>query len=74
MKQVLHHGHTIVGRAKNIAGLWQPCAYVYWGASGKHKIELEDENGFTNRQEAEDYALRLGTHWVNNRLQTSQRL
>ena len=74
MKQLLHHDHTIIAGAKNIAGLWHPCAYVYWGGSGKHEIELKDENGFTNQKEAEDYALRLATHWINNRLQASQPL
>lgn len=36
-------------------------------------LELHDERRFHNGAEAENHALAMGRHWVNNRLQRMQK-
>jgi hypothetical protein len=72
MKRILHHGYTIKATANSDGGTWRSLACISL-ARGPRIVELQDERRFTTEAEAEDHALRLGKHWVNNRLQRMQK-
>jgi hypothetical protein len=67
MKQISYHGYRVIGTAKNHEGTWRPRARVSCDARGRQEVELQDTNCFVTEGEAEEYALRLGKHWVNKR-------
>jgi hypothetical protein len=69
MKHVLHHGYAITVTANNEEGIWRAHAIITWDGG---KFELHDEVCFTTEMEAEEHAVELGKHWVNNRLQRMQ--
>lgn len=73
MKQILHYGYIVIGTAKDAGGGWRPHAHVVWGEQ-QRKVELKAEDCFTTKSQAEENALRLGKHWVNNHLQSLQPL
>jgi hypothetical protein len=74
MKQIVHHGYTVTATAKKQGRVWRPHARVSW-ERGRRKLELlDDKNCYRTRTEAEQYALILGKHWVNNRVQAMQRV
>jgi hypothetical protein len=70
MRFVLYYGYMLTGIAYNPKpGLWRPLVRV---SGGREQAEhtLEDWIYFSSEREAEEYAIGLGKHWVNNRLQT----
>jgi hypothetical protein len=73
VKQILHHGYTVTGTAKKEGRVWRSHVRISW-ERGRRKIDLNDENCYATRSEAEKYALVLGKHWVNNRIQAMQRV
>jgi hypothetical protein len=73
MKKILHYGYTVIGTARATGGSWRPHAHVVWGEQ-QRKVKLKAEDSFTTKREAEENALRLGKHWVNNYLQSRQPL
>ena len=73
MKKILHYGFTVIGTARAASGSWRPQAHVIWGEQPQ-KVKLKAEDRFTIKSQAEETAVRLGKHWVNNYLQSMQRL
>jgi hypothetical protein len=73
MKKIVHHGYTVIGTARATSGSWQPHAHVV-SREQQRKVKLKAEDYFTTKGEAEENALRLGKHWVNNHLQSLQPL
>jgi hypothetical protein len=71
MKQVIHHGYVITVTTNSEKGVWRAHAIVRWD---KGKFELDGEAGFPTEREAENHALELGKHWVNNQRQRLQGL
>jgi hypothetical protein len=69
MKQVIHHGYVITVTANNEKGVWRAHAIISWDVG---KFDLFDEVCFPTEMEAENHAVGLGKHWVNNRLQRMQ--
>jgi hypothetical protein len=69
MKHVVHHGYAITVIAHNEKGMWRAHAIITWK---ERKFELHDEVSFTTQPKAEEHAVELGKHWVNNRLQRMQ--
>jgi hypothetical protein len=67
MKHVSYLGYVITGTAKNEKSIWQSHVIVTWYAG---KFDLHDESSFTTETEAEEHAIQLGKHWVNDRLQS----
>lgn len=71
MKQTLYRGYTITGTAKNQQGTWQPYVRISWPL-GKRTVDLHEPTSSSTQEEAEEIAVRLGKHWVNNRLLLKQ--
>jgi hypothetical protein len=70
MRFVLYYQYVLTGMAcKAKPGLWRPFVRVS-GAGDQQELTLEDSIYFGSEREAEEYAILLGKHWVNNRLQT----
>jgi hypothetical protein len=69
MRQVSYLGYVITVTA-NEKNTWRSHAIITWYAG---KFELHDEAYFTTEMEAEEHAIELAKHWVNNRLQSMQR-
>ena len=65
MKHVSYLGYVITGTANNEKNNWRSHVIVSWYAG---KFDLHDEASFTTETEAEEHAIQLGKHWVNNRL------
>jgi hypothetical protein len=72
MKRIIHHGYTVKATARSEGGTWWSHACISL-ARGPRIVELQDEERFTTEAEAEDHALAIGKHWVNNRLQRMQK-
>jgi hypothetical protein len=70
MKHVSYLGYVITVTANNEKGMWRSQVIITWYAG---KFDLHDEVWFTTEMEAEEHAIELGKHWVNNRLQSMQR-
>jgi hypothetical protein len=66
MKHVSYNGYVITVTANNEKGTWRSHVIITWYAG---KFDLHDEVCFTTEMEAEEHAVELGKHWVNNRLQ-----
>jgi hypothetical protein len=71
MKHLIHHGYLITIAANNEKGVWRGHAIINWD---KGKFDLHDEVCFPTEMEAEEHAVELVKHWVNNRIQSMQRL
>jgi hypothetical protein len=69
MKHVSYLGYVITVTAKSENGTWRSHVIVTWYAG---KYVLLDEVCFTTDMEAQEHAIELGKHWVNNRIQTLQ--
>ena len=50
---------------------WRSHVTVTWHAG---KFDLDDESCFTTEIAAEEHGVELGKHWVNNHVQSMQRL
>jgi hypothetical protein len=72
MKRIMHHGYTVKATARSEGAMWRSHACISL-ARGPRIVELQDEERFTTEAEAEDHALAVGKHWVNNRLQRMQK-
>jgi hypothetical protein len=70
MKHVSYLGYVITVTANNKQGTWRSHVIITWYAG---KFDLYDEVCFTTETGAEEHAIELGKHWVNNRLQSMQR-
>jgi hypothetical protein len=70
MKHFSYLGYVITVTAKNEKGMWRSHVIITWHAG---KFDLYDEVCFTTEIEAEQHAVKLGKHWVNNRVQSMQR-
>jgi hypothetical protein len=68
MKQVSYRGYVIKSTAKNESS-WRAHVVITWYAG---KFEIYDEVTFPTEREAEERAIELGKHWVNNHLQSMQ--
>jgi len=66
MKHVSYNGYVITVTANNEKGTWRSHVIITWYAG---KFDLRDDVCFTTEMEAEEHAVELGKHWVNNRLQ-----
>jgi hypothetical protein len=69
MKQISYVGYVITVTAKSEKSTWRSHVIITWYGG---KVEIYDEVTFTTEREAEDHAIELGKHWVNNRLQSMQ--
>jgi hypothetical protein len=66
MNRVIHHGYVITVTANNEKMLWRGHAIITWKQG---KFNLYDPVCFPTEMEAEEHAVELGKHWVNNHLQ-----
>jgi hypothetical protein len=66
MKHVIHHGYAITVTANNEKRVWRGHAIITWE---ERKFDLHDPVCFPTEIEAEEHAVELGKHWVNNHLQ-----
>jgi hypothetical protein len=69
MKHVSYLGYVITVTAKNEKSTWRSHVIITWYAG---KFDLHYEAYFKTEIEAEEHAVELGKHWVNNRIQTLQ--
>ena len=69
MKHVSYLGYVITVTAKNENGTWRSHVTITWYAG---KFGLYDDVRFTTEMEAQEHAIELGKHWVNNRIQSMQ--
>ena len=69
MKHVSYLNYVITVAANNEKGIRRSHVIITWYAG---KFEVHDEVTFTTETEAEEHAIQLGKHWVNNRLQSIQ--
>jgi hypothetical protein len=69
MKHLIHHGYLVTITANNEKGVWRGYAIINWD---KGKFDLQDEVCFPTEMEAEEHAVELAKHWVNNHLQKMQ--
>jgi len=69
MKHVSYLGYVITVTAHNEKGMWRSHVIVTWYAG---KFDHHDDDCFTTEMEAEEHAIELGKHWVNNRFQSIQ--
>ena len=67
MKHVSYLGYVITVTAHNEKGMWRSHVIVTWYAG---KFDHHDDDCFTTEMEAEEHAIELGKHWVNNRIQS----
>ena len=71
MKHVSYKGYTIMVANTNENRTWRSHVTITWRAG---KFDLHDEVCFTTEIEAEKHGVELGKHWVNNRIQSIQRV
>ena len=69
MKQVSYRGYAIRATAKKENLSWRSHVVISWYAG---KSEIYDDVTISIESEAEQRALELGKHWVNNHLQSMQ--
>jgi len=69
MKRVSYNGYVITVTANNEKGIWRSQVIITWYEG---RFDLHDEVCFTTQPKAEEHAIELGKHWVNNRLQRMQ--
>ena len=67
MKQISYVGYVITVTAKSEKSTWRSRATITWYAG---KFEIYDDLTFITEREAEEHAIELGKHWVNNHLQS----
>jgi hypothetical protein len=68
MRLVLYYGYILTGVAQNNGpASWRPHVRIAC-SSGQQEFTMEDAGCFTSQRAAEDYAIGMGKHWVNNRL------
>jgi hypothetical protein len=68
MRKISYHDYMICARALTRD-------HVVWTAQvriskGSEEITLHEPRQFATEREAENHAIAMGKHWVNNRLQT----
>ncbi len=71
MKHVSYLGYVITVTANDEKKMWRSHVIITWYAG---KFDLHDEVCFTTEVEAEEHGVELGKHWVNNHIQSMQRL
>jgi hypothetical protein len=71
MKEISYRGYTIIGTARNQQGMWEPHVRIS-GPVGKRIVDVHESTSLGTEEEAEEIALRVGKHWVNNRLLVRQ--
>jgi len=69
MKHVSYNGYVITVTANNEKETWRSHVIITWYEG---RFDLHDETCFTTQPKAEEHAIELGKHWVNNRLQRMQ--
>jgi hypothetical protein len=69
MKHLIHHGYLVTITANNEKGVWRGHAIINWDQG---KFNLHDEVCFPTEMEAEEHAVELAKHGVNNHLQKMQ--
>jgi len=69
MKEIVYHGYTITAIVSNGGTGWLPHARISWG---QQEFTLDVPEYFTSQLEAENHALALGKHWVNNHRQAKE--
>jgi hypothetical protein len=69
MKRVSYNGYVITVTPNNEKGTWRSHVIITWYEG---RFDLHDEVCFTTQLKAEEHAIELGKHWVNNRLQRMQ--
>jgi hypothetical protein len=69
MKHVSYKDYVITIATTNENGTWRSHVTITWYAG---EFALHDEVCFATEMEAEEHAIELGKHWVNNRLQRMQ--
>jgi hypothetical protein len=73
MKESLYKGYWIIATAQNQDGAWRSLARIT-RVRVRRTTEVQDKPLFTSEIDAEEHALRIAQHWVNNYLQTKQRI
>jgi hypothetical protein len=69
MRHLIHYGHLITIAPHNENEVWRAHAIIDWD---KGKFDLHDEVCFSTEIEAEEHAVELAKHWVNNHRQKMQ--
>ena len=69
MKHLIYHGYLITITANHESGIWRAHALIN---RDKATFDLHDEICFPTEIEAEEYAVDLAKHWVNNHRQKMQ--
>ena len=69
MKHLIYYGYLITIAANNEKGVWRAHANIN---RDKGKFDLHDEVCFPTELEAEEHAVELAKHWVNNQRQKMQ--
>jgi hypothetical protein len=73
MKEISYRGYRIVATGPKEGGIWRSRASIT--LPGGRRVHLHNqETIFGSKDDAEQDGLRLGQHWVNNRLQRSQQV
>jgi hypothetical protein len=67
--KLIHHAYVITVTANHEKGVWRAHAIITWD---RGKFELHDDVCFPTKVEAENHAVELAKHWVNNHLQRMQ--
>jgi hypothetical protein len=68
MQEISYHGYRIVAIGQKEGRVWRSRAIITIPA-GRRIQRQNQEAIFESKDDAEEDALRLGQHWVNNRLQ-----
>ena len=69
MKHLIHHGYLVTISANNEKLVWRAHVIINWD---KGQVDLHDEVFFPTGIEAEEHAVELAKHWVNNHRQKMQ--
>jgi hypothetical protein len=71
MKGMSYRGYRIVATAQKGVALW--CSRASVTLPDGRRVQLRNQEAFfDSKEDAEEDGLRLGQHWVNNRLQRQQ--
>ncbi len=71
MKQVSYKDYVITVANTKENRTWRSHVTITWYGG---KFDLHDEFCFKTEIESEEHGVALGKHWVNNRIQSMQRL
>jgi hypothetical protein len=68
MKENFYHGYNVTGTAdyngRNLS--WRAHSRIRWNG-GRQEANLHDPQCFKSREEAEDFAIKIGRDWVDQR-------